>query len=490
MFKRGVSLCCALVALFFAVAGRMGYITLSGAYSVAEGYNSYTMDISRLYMNIYSSDNQLLNNNTKSVSAIIRPNEKCLSELNLLFNTENAKEITNELKKGYPIVRKIDKYSNTKYIKTIELINENSDDMLCRHMIDKACGGLEQYTDKEIGRLSINFSVDAVGRVLNGDTGKIINDNYDSTQGVTVSINSKIQRIAEEACKNMKEGSLVVLDADTSQILASVSKGEGYLNKSLSSYAVGSVFKLIICATALENNINPSFDCKSEIKVGDTVFHCQNNKEHKKQTMKEALANSCNCYFVNLALMLGKDKIVDTATKFGYCKDYHLYNNMWLVKASAFPSKESLEESGQLALLGFGQGQLTDTPVHFASVTACIANGGNYTFPTLNNNANDNKSERAISEKTAQKLREYMRYAVTNGTALNAQYKGKTAGKTATAQSGVYADGKELLNTWFAGFYPYEKPKYAVVVMTEGGNSGAEDCCPIFRTLVEMLEKM
>ena len=83
-----------------------------------------------------------------------------------------------------------------------------------------------------------------------------------------------------------------------------------------------------------------------------------------------------------------------------------------------------------------------------------------------------------------------MKYVVSNGTGANAYYDGKTAGKTATAQSGIYANGKEVLNTWFAGFYPYNNPKYTIVVMREDGISGSGDCCPIFRRIVEKLDKM
>ena len=83
-----------------------------------------------------------------------------------------------------------------------------------------------------------------------------------------------------------------------------------------------------------------------------------------------------------------------------------------------------------------------------------------------------------------------MKNVVDNGTGGNASYKNSTAGKTATAQSGRYVDGKEILNTWFAGFYPYSNPKYAIVVMQEDGTSGSENCCPVFRTIVEKLDNL
>lgn len=68
-----------------------------------------------------------------------------------------------------------------------------------------------------------------------------------------------------------------------------------------------------------------------------------------------------------------------------------------------------------------------------------------------------------------------MKYVVDYDTGANAYFNGETAGKTATAQSGIYSDGEELLNTWFTGFYPYSSPEYAIVVMCEGGESGSTD---------------
>lgn len=491
MSKRILSAICAFVILFVGVCGRLAYISLGGNYAVSDSYNSKTFPIDTLFTNIYASDGEMLNNNTKSITAIIRPNEKCMRELSLLFNEDTQKEITRELSKGNPVIRKIDKYAKTTYIKTVEVTCENTSDMLCRHLIDKSCGGLETITDKEIGSLSANFSVDAVGRILSGDDGEIINDNYNSADGVIISINSKLQSIAESASETIEKGCVVIIDTDTSQIKACVSRGDDYMNRAVSSYTVGSVFKLVVAAAAIENDIDPTYKCTGKIEVGDTIFHCQNNHKHGKQNIEDALANSCNCYFVNLALKLGAEEIYDTAVKFGFCKVIILYtydDKNFTVKASDFPLKSELQSQGQLALLGFGQGKLTDTPVHFASIISCIANGGNYYYPTLS--LQDKKSTRAISEKTAEKLRKYMKNVVDNGTGKNAYYEGKTAGKTATAQSGIYVDSTEVLNTWFAGFYPYEKPEYAIVVMRENGKSGAEDCCPVFRTIVENIDKM
>jgi len=494
MSKRVISLLSIFVLIFTSLAGRCAYIAMSSTYQVSDTYNSYSLKIGTLYTNFYDRAGLKLNNNKKYYAAVIRPNEKCLSELDKLFTPAEVKEITRELSEGYPIVRYMDKKVSTNYIKIFECIDNSV--VSCRHLLDKACGGLENYVSEETGSLSVNFSVDALGRLLTGDEGTIVNDNYDSNDGIVLSLDSKLQSIAEKAATSIPKGAVVILDTQTSEILASVSKGDDYVNRALSPYAVGSVFKLVVTACALENNIDLSYTCTSRIKVADMTVHCQKNKKHGMQKMKNALANSCNCYFVNLALELGADKISDTAKKLGFGSAFEIYEN-WQVKSGSFPSMNTLSSLGQLALVGFGQGQLTDSPMHFASVISCIANGGYYNSPTLNietyssdGNKRSDKENQALSASTTKKLREYMKYVVMNGTGSNANYKNKTAGKTATAQSGIYNNKTEILNTWFAGFYPYNNPEYAIVVMQENGKSGAGDCCPVFRTIVENIDRM
>ena len=488
MLKRYNSLLLAFVFVITAVAGRCGYIALSKSYTVSDSYNSYTVSVGELYTSIYDRCGVRINNSKTERIAVIPPDENALAELNKLFEGEEAAEISNEHAKSYPIKKAVSKKANTKYIYQFDRIIYNPENMPAENLISKDYGGLEQYVERKIGELSVNFATDARGRLLEGDSVTVNNDNYDSVEGVIISLDTDIQKIAQEASKNIKKGAVVILDVETSQVLASVSCGEDYLNRAILPYSVGSVFKLAVCACALENNIDLIYNCNSKIKVGDTVFSCQNNHSHGIQNMKKALANSCNCYFVNLALKLGEEKIYETAEKLGFGEDFKLFDG-WNVSSGVFPSLDELRASrGQLALIGFGQGKLSDSPMHFASLVACIANGGNYNSPTLS--LEERKENNVLSKKTCSLLREYMKNVVDNGTGGNASYKNSTAGKTATAQSGRYVDGKEILNTWFAGFYPYSNPKYAIVVMQEDGTSGSENCCPVFRTIVEKLDNL
>ncbi len=488
MKKRFIALLSMFIFIFTSLIGRCAYVSFSKAYTVSDTYNSYSISIGKLYPYIYDRMGRKLNNENTTPVAVIRPNEKCMAELEKLFSADEVNEIINELSKGYPITRTLDKKTDTKHIQIFDRIEQNSDSMLGRHILDYECGGLESKINNEIGELYINFPVDATGRLLHGDSGEVINNNYDSRDGVAVSIDKEIQQICENSSKSIKKGAVVVMDVNTSQIRASVSLGEDYNNRALSSYAVGSIFKLVVCAAAIENNINLIYNCNGSVKVSDTTFNCQKNKAHGIQNMKSAIANSCNCYFVNLALKLGSDKLYAVSKALGFGEQFELYEN-WIVQGGNMPSLSTINYSvGQLALLGFGQGQLNDSPAHFASVISCIANGGSYNPPTLK--IKDSAENKVLSENTCKTVMEYMHYVVTDGTGTNADYKNKTSGKTATAQSGIYNGDKEILNTWFAGIYPSDYPQYAIVVMCEEGESGAEDCCPVFRTIVEKLDNM
>ena len=463
--------------LYAACCGRISYIIFSGNYMASSGYNSYKLVIDKLNETVYDCNMKKLNNNKTKLVAVIKPNEKCLSELDLLFNPSEIKDIVSELSKGYPVIRDINKYVSCKHIKIFE-VN-------CDEKQNTALTAVIKKYNETVGEKSINFAVDAKGRLLDGDNEDVVNVNYKSRKGVVMTVDSKIQAITDEEINRISYGSIVVSDIESGAVLAMSSAGSDGINRCNSNYAVGSIFKLIVAACALENGIEQSYYCNGKIKVGDTEYSCQNNAQHKDQNMQQALQNSCNCYFINLALILGSERLLNTAESFGF---------------KSLPSIDDLKSKGELALFGFGQGKLLATPLEFASAISTIANGGIFNEQSILKGytddsgtftaANQVSSNRIISESTAKTMQKYMRSVVENGTGKNADYKGKSAGKTSTAQSGIYENGEEKLITWFAGFYPYSEPKYAIIVTVEGGKSGAGDCCPIFRTIVENLEKL
>ena len=79
-------------------------------------------------------------------------------------------------------------------------------------ILNKASNGILNHIGKEERTKSILFSVDAMGRLLDGDMGNVINENYDSPEGYVVSIDEKVQRITNNACASMKQGCAIVMD--------------------------------------------------------------------------------------------------------------------------------------------------------------------------------------------------------------------------------------------------------------------------------------
>ena len=94
-----------------------------------------------------------------------------------------------------------------------------------------------------------------------------------------------------------------------------------------------------------------------------------------------------------------------------------------------------------------------------------------------------------MSESTVSKIRELLYSVTEKGIASNAKSElMKLAGKTGTAESGVYnQDGQEIYRTWFVGFYPANNPHYIVAVLDEDGVSRNGDCAPVFKSICEWI---
>lgn len=484
-----------MVVFYVATIGRVGYISFNKSYTASSEHNSIALDIEKQLPTIYYRNNEKATNNTYSYIAVIRPNAKCINELQQLFDYKERNEIINELKKGYPVLRSVNEEKQLKYI---QLFKVKASDNNLNQLIYKSTNGILNHIDDVVATQKIRFSVDATGRLLDGDNGTLVKENYNTKEGYRISIDKRIQDITINATANMKSGCAIVMNIEDSSILALVNKpDDSYYIKPFQNYSVGSVFKLVVTASALENGLNPTYNCTGSIKVGETVFSCQKKHIHGVETLKSALANSCNCYFVNLANKLGKNKLLKTCKELGFDDKTELFDS-WYIQNASLPASADLNIKGELSLFGFGQGKLLVTPLQMCSVICTIANGGVYNSPRLflTNMNNEGKGtpinypagKQVINSSTCTRLIEYMRYVVTDGTGNMAEDKKyKSAGKTATAQTGQYKNGKEMLNTWFAGVYPYDKPKYAIVIMTENGESGSKNCCPIFRTIVEAL---
>ena len=385
----------------------------------------------------------------------------------------------------------------------------------------KGVFGAEQSFDEflsENGKsISAAYYADGTGRLLAGEEITLYDEEIFEKSGVVLSIDSEIQRAAEKALsEGTEKGAAVVMDIRNGEIIASASfpdfdpgniadflsaENSPFINRAFSAYTVGSTWKLVVAAAALESGISPekTFECTGSTEVDGRIYKCHWETGHGEIDMEKALEISCNPYFINLALEIGGEKILELAKNLGFGNPSYFGEN-WYSAAGNLPSEEALFSKTVLASFAFGQGKLMATPVQLAVLSAAIANGGKAVTPklvlgTYDKNGNfdetpDYSENPAMSAKTAGILRKMMVNVVENGSGANAKPKnGSAGGKTASAQTGQFdSEGNEIIHAWFVGFYPAEKPEFAIAVFAEGMDSGGDFAAPIFRKICDEID--
>jgi penicillin-binding protein 2 len=382
--------------------------------------------------------------------------------------------------------------------------------------------GIEKAFDDLLGRaagqISVRMAADVDGRGLAGAALEILDENYHSRAGVRLTLDARVQAIVEEAMElgGVEQGAAVVMDCATGEILALASAPafdpgdlapslhdprEPFFNRALGAYPVGSIFKCFVAAAALEQRISAStrFTCEGELDVGGQVFRCGNGQTHGSLDMPQALAQSCNLYFIQLGQRLLQQPLLDLMRLFGFGEPAALARGI-VCAGGNLPAPGELALPGELANFAFGQGKLLGAPLQICAATACLANGGVYHSPTLvqatvdENGAaapwfQDTETRQVISPAIAAQLRAMMALTVEEGTGRSARPEtGGAGGKTATAQTGRYGPGgAEILQTGFTGFFPAENPRYAVTVFRQNGVSGASDCGPVFKRIADAM---
>ena len=524
LFKRIIALFSLFCMLFGVCIIRIYKIQSSDYSAVADMQFSREISLGETRGYIYDINMKPLVNEAKHKQYILMSDESTADII--------IKEGIEEIKKGLFIKIESEKeLTETSYIKSFNKITRYSDNLLCAHIIGytnssgSGVAGIEKAFDKILsdasGKISVTFNADASDNSINGDGIRIIDKNYDSPAGVVLTIDKDIQNIAENALKNssVECGAVIVLDTKTAEIRAITSspcydvnnveaslsdKKLPFLNRALSSYPVGSVFKPVIAAAALNSGIITSdiFECNGSIKIGENEFSCYNKNNHGKIDLNLATEKSCNTFFIDLGLKAGKSAICETAELFCFGKEIELCSTI-VSEAGNLPEEDEITSDSELANICFGQGSLLATPLQLAAAYNVFANGGIYSEPVLLKKliGSDGreyayyKSENkhfVISENNAETINNCLYNNMLNGTGVNGKPDNTTsAGKTATAQTGRYDDnGSEILCTWFAGFFPFENPQYTVVVFNENGSSAALDCAPVFKEIAENITDM
>jgi penicillin-binding protein 2 len=323
------------------------------------------------------------------------------------------------------------------------------------------------------------------------------------------------------------EGALVLVEVDTGAVLAMASvpgfdlsrvdsaerestyykelstdkEHKPLLNRAMNTYTPGSILKPLVALAALDAGaLDPAalYDCVGAYQLGPEAYiRCWNRTGHGPLDLVRAIEGSCNPYFIAAGMAAGLDRIgpVLAGAGIGVRPGLDLPPQQPVrAEFGICPSREDLLErshgrrkwiAADTAFLSIGQGVIGITPMHAALYAAAIANGGSVYRPFLVRSVRreDGREVRAavpVIDSRLPVLAEHLElvrqgmYEVVNsakGTGRNAHNSViSLAGKTGTAE--VDAGEDRHHDTWFIGFGPVEKPRYALAILVEHGESG------------------
>lgn len=508
------------------VCVRLYVICTGGIEYAGENSHCYTLDICPVRGEILDCRGDRLTDADFTYVVAAKPTERAAAFLKNALDTETFGMISEKMKKGNAVYADVGKTLTNLNDDVVAVKKEiRYSDETARHILGyldsegRGVTGIEKsfdsllYTGKS---KQVRFYSDAYGRIISGAQTQLINTNMKKAS-VTLTIDRRIQRITENALdiSEVRMGGAVVIDTKTGAIRAMASRpvyeadnlkayinaeNSPMVNRGLEAYAVGSVFKVIVSAAAIESGISEFYyKCTGSCTVDGVSFHCNNCKAHGELNMQKALECSCNTYFINLAQKIGAEKILEAAKAVGFGQEIKLADGT-VSKSGVLPDNDELKKSGQLANFSFGQGNFTATMLQLGQMITAAVCSGKYCIPYLIEKTKDSEGKvteyggkypvAAFSTKTASRLNEMLVSVVENGNASKAKPESgiKAAGKTATAQTGSFdKNGNEICNTWFCGVFPADNPQYAVVVLKQGGSSGAEDCAPVFRIIADRI---
>ncbi|RII11254.1 Penicillin-binding protein A [Streptomyces sp. YIM 130001] len=383
--------------------------------------------------------------------------------------------------------------------------------------------GATQIENLEDGILTGNDDRLFFRRTLDMITGK-----NQAGGNVVTTLNGAAQRAAFEGLGN-KKGAVAAIEPSTGKILslastpsydpskiagnskddekawAELSKDpdKPNVNRALrETYPPGSTFKVVTAAAALEHDQYDGPDDKTDSPLPwtlpntKTVLKNEGDLPCEDATLREALRVSCNTVFGKVGADLGREKMQETAEKFGFNKEQFIPVR---ANASVWPTKM---DAPQTALSSIGQFETATTPLQMAMVTSAIANDGalmqpymidELKAPNLDTISKTSPKElsRPLSEANAQKLQDMMETVVKDGTGTSAQLSDATVGgKTGTAQHGV--DNSEKPYAWFISYAKTDDGSpVAVAVVVEdsdadrGDISGGGLAAPIAKNVMQ-----
>lgn len=525
MYRRFIAIIIFFGVSFSLLYMRIYYLVNDNSISeVASNQGSYTVTINKTYANIYDCNLKPLVNENEKYLAVINPTPQGVIDVNSYIVDKEL--FYKNIENGKPFVCEV----TTDDIKSEDVITfavkeRTSSSQLAQHIVgytvdNKGVSGIEKAYDdflrSNYSTNKISYSVDANGSLLSSSN-RNIDLQQEMTAGVITTIDKDIQKICEEAATNIEMGAIIVMDPYTGELKAVVSapsydinnlgssiqdSRSPFINRAFSPYNVGSIFKLVTASAALEEGIdeNLEYNCTGHIDIYGQNFNCHKKDGHGPLTMKSAMVESCNTYYINLGMKLNNTNFINKASILGFGKQTILADGI-ISDAGNLQTENDLKNPAEKANMSFGQGKLSATPLQIACMTSSIVNNGKFTNAKLIKGITDGKettmyedsiSYQAMDASTAYTLRQFMDATVQyNDDSTAKPYNTSAAGKTSTAQTGKYnKDGEEILQAWFTGYFPIDKPKYVVTVLIEDGKSGNVTAAPVFKEIAEKITKL
>ncbi|WNQ13514.1 stage V sporulation protein D [Paenibacillus aurantius] len=387
-------------------------------------------------------------------------------------------------------------------------------------VFNKGLSGVEAKYDDQLTGIqgNVSYLADAAGRAMPNTSEQYVKPQDGLNLQLTVDsyIQSVMERELDQAMLQYqaKHSIAIAMDPSNGEILAMAGRPgfdpshfrdfpvEDY-NRNLPiwmTYEPGSTFKIITLAAALQEkkvNFNEPFYDSGAVEVGGARLRCWKRGGHGSETMLEVVENSCNPGFVLMGQRLGKDKLFDYITRFGFGKktgiDLGGEENGIMFK----PSKVGPVE---LATTAFGQG-VSVTPIQQIAAVSAAINGGKlfkphvakaWFNPETGETVETVQAElvrQVISESTSAQVRQALESVVAKGTGRNAFLDGyRVGGKTGTAQkviNGRYSADEHIVS--FIGFAPADDPKiviYAAVDDPQGIQFGGLIAAPIVKNIM------
>ncbi len=527
MHKRTAIVFAMLMLVMTGIVWRLYDLATTDHSQAAEQQSFATLTVAKGRGNIYDRYGKKLVNRDVSFASCVVPYPETLAALSQRLPSDEWAILSERLQQGRPVVTTLSKiYGSIGGLWQFMAPVRYTDNTLAPHLIGyldgesyRGVSGIEAAFDEllsaQAGEVKMTFEIDAAGRALEGVKPQIVDTLRENAAGVVLTLDSTVQYIAETvAAAHMERGAVVILDPKTGGVRAMVSLpdfkpqsvGEvldeahaPLLNRALSNYNCGSVFKIVTAAAALESGLSPDriFRCEGSAAVGNIRFACHSTLGHGEQTMKNAFAQSCNPYFIQLAQTVGATALYEQAVALGLDSPILLADNYKTARA-LFPSLEELQVPAALANVSIGQGSFLATPVHVAQITAAVYNGGMLPSTTAIEGymsadgtftaAENAPPTRVFSAQTAAVLQTFMENNMLHGTGTTANpHTGRAGGKTGTAETGWVEDGVKVVQSWYTGYFETEKHAYAIAIVGEDKNRTGVRAAPLFKELCEQL---